>query len=190
MKRGCLVSLLLLLFAPQILLCEAKEISYDLSASIKESRKQKAYLRTVSVTPRVFCWNNHRIEVGECWLERSPVGENTLIFKLRVDGKVTGEHRLARKEDVFFYFIPLDIYKGEVKRDIGRFRVLPPSSILFLPFGAYTEYVHYIRFKGSEIPELLKLELHTKLSGLHSEKSPTGIQLEFELKHGESDCQR
>jgi hypothetical protein len=186
MKGGWLVSLLLLLFAPQIQLCEAKEISYDLSASIKESRKQNAYLRTVSVTPRVFCWNNHRIEVFECWLEQSPVGENTLIFRLKVDGKVTGEHRLARKEDLFFYFIP----KGEVKKNEGRFRVLPPSSILFLPFGAYTEYVHYIRFKGAEIPELLKLDFHTETSGLHPKVTATNIQLEFELKHGESDCQR
>ena len=190
MKRAWLVSLFLLLFTLQLKLCEAKEISYDLSASIKESRKQNAYLRTVRVTPSVFCWNNHRIEVFECWLERSPVGVNTLLFRVKVDGKVTGEHRLARKEDLFFSFIPVEIDKKEVIGDEGLFRVLPPSSILFLPFGAYSEYVHYIQFKGAEIPELLKIDLHTKISGLHPKLTATNIQLKFELKHCESDCQK
>lgn len=67
-------------------------------ASIKEAKKANTYLESIEVEPRQFDWGEHRVEIAECWLDNSGKTQ-TILFRLKIDGKWLQESRLNKRED-------------------------------------------------------------------------------------------
>lgn len=156
----------------------AKTKEYSVSSSIKQSKKEGYFRKNVKAAPASFNYGGHTIAISECWLEEEPNEKMYLIFKFKVDGRLTKEHEIAHHKDIFYKFITTED-EPEVK-NIRYYRFLPLSSIPRLIVGAFGQYVHFVEFKSLKLPKNLRLRL--SIWGVEKKEKMTDIFLEFQLE--------
>ncbi|MFA7335487.1 MAG: hypothetical protein WC028_01780 [Candidatus Obscuribacterales bacterium] len=156
----------------------AKAREYYISTSIKQSKKEDYFRKSVKVDPASFNYGGHTIAISACWLEEEPNEKMYLILKFKVDGRVTKEHEIAHYKDMHYRFNTTED-EPEVKR-ICYFRFLPLSSIPRLIIGAFGQHVHFVQFKSLALPKNLRLRL--SIGGVEKKEKMTDTFLEFQLK--------
>ncbi len=142
------------------------------SPDIAKSKDQGFFIEQISVEPKEFQWNDHHVEVRECWLEHTDStddNEDQLLLSLTIDGKPDNEHRIAHKKNRFLV-LRQDGLVPSVK-NISYFNSLPRSRYWRLPFGAFGNYIHYVYLRHP-ITANLKLQVGTEIDHDHS-KDPS-----------------
>ncbi len=176
--RTTLLIALILILTIQSSTVGAKTRVYDVSTSIKQSKKEGYFRKSVKVEPASFKYDGHTIAISECWLEEEPNKKMYLIFKFKVDGRLTKEHEIGHYKDINYKFITTED-EPEVKR-ISYFRFLPLSSFPRLIIGAFGQFVHFVEFKSLALPKSLRLRL--MIGGVKRKKEITDTFLDFQLE--------
>jgi hypothetical protein len=101
----------------------------------------------VDAQPNQFQWQGHNVEVYEAWREHAG-SVNYLVFKLKIDGELTGEDRLYRESRLHIDF-RRDGKLGN--RGIDHYAVASPHTLgKRLLAKPRNEYVHFLRMDSPE----------------------------------------
>jgi hypothetical protein len=144
-KLACIATAIQAIIFCAVLPMHGKDADiWTTATSIKGSQKLKRFIRVIRVEPTTFSWDGHTVIVRECWLEQSSASENSLRFKLSVDGNRYKETQIWDKHKSLIF----KLEDSQIQQRANYF--VTRRMWENLVGGAHGEIIHTLRLGVSE----------------------------------------